>query len=179
MPPPAIPFAKLPWQQRLDFIVSTMREMSSQADPHEMVQAYIKRMRTMVPSDGWMAISRRDLDSPQFRITRSTLWDQPINPWRNRSALPLLSGGLCAELIYGEQPRIIHDFQYAPDDPAAEYFAGMRSLQAVPQFDRGRSLNMVISMRRDPNGFDPEFLPNLVWAANLFGRATHNLVLSD
>jgi hypothetical protein len=35
----------------------------------------------------------------------------------------------------------------------------MGSLQAVPQFDRGKSLNMVLSMRRQPNGFDPEYLP--------------------
>ena len=55
----------------------------------------------------------------------------------------------------------------------------MRSLQAVPQFDRGESLNMVISMRREPGSFDPQRLPDTVWAANLFGRATHNLVLSD
>ena len=66
-----------------------------------------------------------------------------------------MTGGLLAELIYAEQPRIIHDLKVSPDDPAAEYLAGMSSLQAIPQFDRGKSLNMVISMHRAKNAFDP------------------------
>ncbi|HEX3356319.1 MAG TPA: PP2C family protein-serine/threonine phosphatase [Tepidisphaeraceae bacterium] len=177
--PAPISFPQLPWEQRLDFIVDMMREMSSNTDPQQMVQAYIRKIRVLIPSDRWMALSRRDLQSPQFRITRSDLWDSPVNPWKDRNALPLLSSGLCSELIYAEQPRIINDLQIADDDPAKEYFHGMRSLQAVPQFDRGQSLNMVISMRREPNGFDPQRLPELVWVANLFGRATHNLVLSE
>jgi sigma-B regulation protein RsbU (phosphoserine phosphatase) len=174
-----MPESPAPWEQRLDFIVDMMREMSSNTDPQQMVQAYIRKIRVLIPSDRWMALSRRDLQSPQFRITRSDLWDSPVNPWKDRNALPLLSSGLCSELIYAEQPRIINDLQIADDDPAKEYFHGMRSLQAVPQFDRGQSLNMVISMRREPNGFDPQRLPELVWVANLFGRATHNLVLSE
>jgi phosphoserine phosphatase RsbU/P len=172
-------FPQLPWKQRLDFVVEMMREMSSNTDPQQMVQAYIRKIRVLIPADRWMAISRRDLQAPNFRITRSDMWDSPVNPWANRNALPHLQGGLCAELIYAEEPRIINDLQIADDDPAREYFHGMRSLQAVPQFDRGQSLNMVISMRRDPSGFDPQRLPEIVWAANLFGRATHNLVLSE
>src|SRR5437667_9184257 len=122
------PFSQWPWEKRLDFIVETMRELSSQTDPQQMVQAYLRRVRDMIPSDGWMAISRRDLHHPQFRVTRSNLWDQPINPWRNRSALPLLEGGLLAELIYGEEPRIINNLEVNDDDPAREYLQGMRSL---------------------------------------------------
>src|SRR5207244_896716 len=38
---------------------------------------------------------------------------------------------------------------------------------------------MIISMRREPNSFDPQRLPELVLTSNLFGRATHNLVLSE
>ena len=102
-----IPFHQLPWQQRLEFIVATMREMSSNTDPQRMVNAYIKRMRRMIPADRWMAISRRDLSAPRFRVTRSDLWENAINPWTDRGALPLLEGGLLAELIYGEEPRII------------------------------------------------------------------------
>lgn len=159
--------------------MQTVREMSSQVDPQQMVQSYLGRVRYMIPSDRWMAISRRDLAAPQFRITRSDLWETPLNPWQNKSALPLLQGGLLAELIYDEQPRIINDLKISNDDPAREYFHGMRSLQAVPQFDHGQSLNMVISLRSAANAFDPQRLPELVLTANLFGRATHNLVLRD
>ncbi len=174
-----IPFNELPWQQRLEFSVQTVREMSSQVDPQQMVQSYLRRVRYMIPSDRWMAISRRDLSAPRFRITRSDLWESPLNPWKDKSALPLLEGGLLAELIYNEEPRIIDDLKIADDDPAREYFQGMRSLQAVPQFDRGQSMNMVVSMRRGAGAFDPQRLPEIVLTANLFGRATHNLVLRD
>jgi len=46
-------------------------------------------------------------------------------------------------------------------------------------FDKGLSLNMVVAMRKTRGAFDPERLPENVWMTNLFGRATHNLVLSD
>jgi sigma-B regulation protein RsbU (phosphoserine phosphatase) len=174
-----VSFHELPWQERLDYIVAMMRELSSHTDPQQMVQAYAKRIRRIVPADGWMSVSRRDLEAPKYRITRSHLWDQPINPWRDRSLLPLLEGGFLAELIYGEEPRIIDDLQISDDDPAREYFQGMRSIQAIPQFERGRSVNMVLSMRREADAFDPQRLPDTVWAANLFGRVTHNLVLTE
>src|SRR4051812_6304953 len=179
MPPRDIPFNQLPWQERLQFSVDTVREMSGHTDPQQMVEAYLRRVRKMIPSDRWMAISRRDLHAPQFRITRSDMWETPLNPWRDRSKLPLLEGGLLAELIYAEEPRIINDLQVADDDPAREYLLGMGSLQAVPQFDRGHSLNMVISLRKERDSFETERLPEVVLTANLFGRATHNLVLSD
>src|SRR5262245_33430320 len=139
-------FYDMPWRERLDFVVKTMHEMSTQSDPQQMVQRYIERIRRMNPTNRMMAISRRDLQAPYYRVTRSSMWDQPINPWKNRSALPLFKGGLIAELIYADKPVIISDLKFSPDDPAREYLEGMRSLQAIPQFDRGESLNMAISL---------------------------------
>lgn len=167
------------WEDRLATIVATMREMSMQTDPQEMVNAYAARMRELLITDGMLALSRRDLPTPKYRITRSTLWEEKINPWRHPERLPLLEGGLLGELIYADRPRIINDLSVDPDDPAAEYFAGHRSLLAIPNYDRGMSLNMVVILRHVSDGFDPEYLPEWVWMSNLFGRATHNLVLSD
>ena len=45
--------------------------------------------------------------------------------------------------------------------------------------DQGVALNMTIQARSVLDGFDPDRLPETVWMANLFGRATHNLVLAD
>ena len=50
---------------------------------------------------------------------------------------------------------------------------------AIPMFDQGVALNMVILLRKEPAAFPKEELPELVWLSNLFGRATSNLVLSD
>ncbi len=67
----------------------------------------------------------------------------------------------------------------APDDPAWAYLDGMRSLIAVPHYDQGEVLNMVVLMREEAGSFDPERFPEWVWVSSLFGRATHNLVLRN
>jgi sigma-B regulation protein RsbU (phosphoserine phosphatase) len=160
-------------------IVAMMREMSLQVDAQAMVRAYGARMRNMIPADRWVALSRRELPAPMYRITRSSTWNDEVNPWKEKDRLPLLEGGLLGELIYGDEPRLINDLQVSPDDPAAEYFAGQRSLIAVPQYDRGVALNMVVRMHREPGAFSPDTFPEWVWLSNLFGRATHNLVLTE
>src|SRR5262249_17660593 len=106
-------------------------------------------------------------------------WKEQINPWKEPDRLPLFQGGLLAELIYGNHPMIINDLQLGRDEPAAQYLSGFRSLVAIPMFDQGVSLNMVISLAREPGAFADEELPEMVWLSNLFGRATYNLVLSD
>jgi sigma-B regulation protein RsbU (phosphoserine phosphatase) len=167
------------WRERLGLIVSAMREMSVQSDPMEMRNAYSRRMQKLRPTDRSVSLSRRDLAAPRFRITRSTTWGEHINPWKEKERLPLLEGGFFAELIYGDAPRLFDELNVAADDPAAEYLDGMRSLVAIPMYDQGVSLNMVLLMRREPGAFRPEDLPEMVWMGNLFGRAIHNLVLSD
>lgn len=167
------------WQARLAQIMETMRELSTQTDPQMMVREYYERMREVNPHiDRRLAMSRRGLEFPQFRITRYSEWGDDINPWKEPERLPLLSGGILAELIYADEPRIINDLVVSSDDPAAEYLADQRSLQAVPLMDQGKSLNMSLHTRRVPNGFSYERLPEAVWLANLFGRATSNLVLA-
>jgi phosphoserine phosphatase RsbU/P len=167
------------WQKRLALITDTMREISRQTDPQVIGRTYASRMRELMPLDGYLSLSRRDLAPPAYRITRSTRWKEEINPWKERDRLPVFTRGLLGELIYGDQPRLINDLCVADDDPAREYFDGMRSLVAVPHFDGGVALNMGVFLRKDPDAFDPEELPEMVWVNNLYGRATHNLVLAQ
>ena len=167
------------WKERLKIVVDMMRELSVQTDPQEMVRAYGARVRQLIPSDRMVSISRRELTAPWFRITRSSLWKDEVNPWKQPDLLPVFDRGLLSEFIYGDEPRIIDEIQCPPDDPAAEYFAGMKSLVAIPILDGGESLNMVVLMRKEKAAFDREQLPELVWMTNLFGRATQNLVLKN
>jgi sigma-B regulation protein RsbU (phosphoserine phosphatase) len=169
------------WQERLTIIDKAMREMSQQADPQSMVSSYSSHIRKMMPAGGWMSLSQRGLERPQFRITRSSMWAKAINPWKEKNRLPILEGGLLGDLIYGDKPRLIDDI--APlvngGDPAIEYLAGFRSLLAIPHYDQGRAINMVILLEHEPAAFDPEKFPEWFWVSSLFGRATHNLVLRD
>lgn len=167
------------WRERLDYIVGTMRALSRESDPQEMVRVYGQRMRQLVHLDGMVSLSRRDLPSPKFRITRASIWQRERNPWKENDQLPLLEGGLLGELIYGDEPRIIHDLKVAADDPGAEYLGNHRSLIAIPNYDQGVALNMVVFLREAEHAFDEEDLPEFVWISNLFGRATLNLVLTE
>jgi sigma-B regulation protein RsbU (phosphoserine phosphatase) len=178
--PAQIP-AHFDWQQRLDYVVETMREMSTQTDPQVMVQAYGRRIRKVLPSDSYVSLSRRDLPHPKYRITRSTLWegsDRAVNPWQAREQLPVFDDGLFGKLIYAERPVLIDHLEVEPGDPAAEFCDGSCCLLAIPLFDQGLSLNMIVLLSKNPDAFDPERIPEHVWMSNLFGRATHNLVLS-
>src|SRR5947207_2540069 len=93
------------WRERLAAVVTMMREMSNQTDPQEMVRAYGRRLREIVRSDRFVSLSRRDLAYPKYRITRSSLWAEELNPWTEKDRLPVLEGGLFGELLYGDQPR--------------------------------------------------------------------------
>lgn len=167
------------WQKRLALIVEMVRDMSRQTDPQEMVRSYGARVRLLLPSDGRVSLSRRGLAAPKYRITRSTTWQADINPWKEKARLPLFEGGLLAQLIYSDEPQIIDSLDVADHDPATEYLAGYRSLMAIPMFDQGVALNMVVLLRKEPAGFLRDELPEMVWLSNLFGRATSNLVLSE
>ena len=167
------------WERRLDVIVETMREMSRQTDPQELVRVYGTRIREVFPAERFVAVSRRGLEYPQFRVTRFSGWDEEVNPWTQKDRLPLFEGGLLGDLLYGDTPRVIDEVQLEADDPGAPYIGDMRSLIAIPHFDGGVALNMAILMRSAPFGFDREEFPEQVWMSNLFGRATHGLRLAQ
>jgi sigma-B regulation protein RsbU (phosphoserine phosphatase) len=167
------------WRERLDMVVAMMREMSTQTDAQEMRRAYTERIRRLLPVDASLSLSRRDLSRPRFRITRSSHWKEDINPWKEKARLPLLEGGLLSELIYGDQPRLFDDLEVPSDDPAWAYLTGFRSLAAIPMYDQGAGLNMVVLLRHEAGAFSREQFPQVVWMSNLFGRATLNLLLSE
>jgi sigma-B regulation protein RsbU (phosphoserine phosphatase) len=169
------------WERRLAHVVKMMRDSSRETDPQAMVRAYGERARELLPVDRRVALSRRGLSAPWYRITRSSTWEQEINPWKEPEKLPLFDGGLLGSLLHEGEPRLIDDLPglLSPDDPAAAYLEGMGSLMAIPHFDRGEAPNMVVSMKRERRGFRAEEFPEMVLMSNLFGRATRSLVLSD
>lgn len=165
-------------QLDLAHVVDMMRAISRHTDPQAMVREYSQRMAKATPVDRAMSLSRRDLASPRVRITRASIWDDSIDPWKSRDTLPVLDGGLLSDLIYGDEPTIIDDLQIVPDDPAAQWLEGMGSLAAIPVYDDGAALNMVVFLRRGKGAFDAAQLPEMVHRTNLFGRATKSLVLT-
>ncbi|WP_174250795.1 PP2C family protein-serine/threonine phosphatase [Tuwongella immobilis] len=167
------------WRARLAVTLEMMRELSRHQDPDTMSRMYSRRMRQIYPIQRSISFSRRGLEYPWFRITRDTAWTTPVNPWKEPQKLPLMRGGLLAELIYSNEPQVFGELELAIDDPAKPLLAGYRSAMAIPHFDNGDGLNMVILLNAEADVFEEESLPDQVWLSNLFGRATFSLVLSD
>src|SRR4051794_16762774 len=82
------------WEERLKFVVEMMRDVSRQNDPQQLTAMYGARMRQVIQYDVSVSLSRRDLVYPHVRVTRSSTWQEAINPWTQRQRLPLVSGGL-------------------------------------------------------------------------------------
>lgn len=167
------------WRARLAVSVEVMRELSRYSDPHEMQVVFSRRMAQLFPVSRQLSISRRGLRYPQFRVTRFNLWTEPLNPWKETHRLPVHEGGLLADLLYADQPRVLEQLALDPDDPANMYLAGQRSLLAIPHFDAGTAQNMVILAREDQDAFPRDRIADLVLLGNLFARATQTLVLSQ
>ncbi len=161
--------------QRIDDLV---RDLSIQDDPDRLVRVFGKESDLFMRRDGLVAVSRRDLPAPQYRITRSWRWREVINPWTEVHRLPLLDRGLLGELLYSGKPGVINGLKVPADDPAWEHLEGMRALAYAPGYDQGQPLNMVMTLRREPDSITPEDLETLLLNANLLGRAVNNLLLA-
>jgi sigma-B regulation protein RsbU (phosphoserine phosphatase) len=167
------------WRARLAVSIEVMRELSRSTDPQEMYAVFARRMTQLFPVSRHLTLSRRGLRHPDYRVARYSLWKDPVNPWKESHRLPVHHGGILAELLYGDQPRIIDGLTVDPDDPAAEYLAGQRALLAIPHFEHGVAQNMVIVTREDTESFPRERVADLVLLSNLFSRATQTVVLSQ
>jgi sigma-B regulation protein RsbU (phosphoserine phosphatase) len=165
------------WQARLYITVDLMRELSRTLDPQEMYQVFARRMQQLFPTSRRISLSRRDLARPEVRITRYSMWENPVNPWDKPELLPVVDRGIFSELIYGEEPVILDELFLAPDDPARPYLDGQRSLMAIPNYDEGESMNMVVVTREEPNAFPRDRFPDLVWMSNMFGRTSYCAIL--
>ena len=159
-------------------MVDLVRELSAQTDPQQMVRDFGERFRQMFALEGFLAISRRGLESPHYRITRSTRWEKKINPWKQSDLLPIYDRGLLGELLYGDVPVLCNDFHPDPEDPAFEHLEGYRSYMAVPHYHDGQGFNMAINFSPQPDAFDPLTFADRILTHNLFGRATNNMVLT-
>lgn len=166
-----------PWRERLDIVDSLMRKVSRVQDPQEVVELYSTGVRSLLPVGKWVAVSRRGLSSPRYRITRYNKWETQINPWLEKDRLPLFDRGILGELLYAGKPAVIDNLNPSRDDPAYEFLEGQRAMLFYPQYDSGEAYNAGVLMWDDPAKMYALDIPNIVWQGNLFGRTTGNLVL--
>ena len=146
---------KTDWQQRLASVLEMARSISAQTDPQKMVQDYGRRVREMYQTDGWVSLSRRNLSPPEVRITRASIWGYDVNPWTDTQEPVIHRSGFFSRVIYRDEPTVIDDLEaeLPPDDPAWPFLVGMKSASAIPLFDQGSALNMVVGLSKHVAGF--------------------------
>lgn len=166
------------WRDRLAVSVDLVRELSRSSDPHAMYQLFVRRMGELLPVSRRLSITRRGLSRPDYRVTRFSQWKEPSQVRADRDIVPVHSGGLLAELLYGDEPRVIDDLVLDADDPASNYLAGQRSLLAIPHFEHGNTVSMLVLGREETAAFPRDRIPDLVLMSNLFSRAIQTLLLS-
>ncbi len=156
-----------------------MKSISDLTEPEEMVDVYWNGIGDLIPIEDFIALSRRNVEVPDYIITRSSRFTEHLNPWENRERLPRMRGGLLGEIAYADRPLVIEDIpaRLRPDDPAHFYLEGFQSLIALPQYEGGKGINVGISLMREGVEFDRSFVPMMHWQASLFGRGTQSLVL--
>lgn len=152
-------------------VVAAARDMSRFDDPQSLMRVAQQYGRRLVGFDGSLAATRRDMTWPRVRLMRSPLLDERIDPFRHAGDLPVLDGGLLAELLYAGQARVIDELSLAADDPARPHLDGMRSLAAIPHFDRGEPVDMLFHLSKSPAAFARERLGEMVLLSTLFGQA--------
>src|SRR3989440_2205965 len=170
-----------PWPEELEIVDRTMKAISGVTDPEELVNVYWDGIGELIPVMEYVSLSRRNEQPPFYRITRSSRFTEEINPFTHRDRLPLLSGGLLGELVYGNKPVFIQDLpaRLKADDPGRFYLEGIHSLIALPQYDNGEGVNVTVMLVKPGQEADPAMIPILHWQSGLFGRGTHNLVLKN
>jgi phosphoserine phosphatase RsbU/P len=163
---------------RLEQMDALVKELSCQDDPDHFIRVFARRSDLLFPCDGMITLTRRDLEPPLYRITRSWRWRETFDPWLEPHRLPVFDRGLLGELLDAGKPRVIPHLEVAPDDPAREHFEGMQSLACAPGYERGETISLVVALCRRADVFTPADLETLLVNANLLSRAVNNLRLA-
>ena len=101
--------------ERTDDLV---RQLSHEEDPDRIIRVFAGHDRQTLSRDGVVSLSRRGLAPPHYRVTRSNLWKQAVNPGQQPEKLPIFDRGILGELLYAGRPAIVDDLRIADDDPA-------------------------------------------------------------
>src|SRR5713226_3620868 len=93
---------------RLERLDALVKELSVQEDPEQLIRVFDRQADMIFRRDGLVTISRRDLEAPWYRITRSWRWKEDVYfPTDGHRLLPA-SGGLLGQLLYAGKPAVLN-----------------------------------------------------------------------
>ena len=162
--------------EQLSQLLSAARELSRHEDPHALLDIAADRSRLLIGHESSVAITRRNLEHPRVRLLRSPLVKPPADPWKQMDQMPIVEGGLFAELLYAGEARVITNLNVPTGDPAAAHLVGMTTLAAVPHFESGEAIDMTLYLHRDPHAFNHDRFMQIVALSSFFGQTVWDAV---
>jgi len=188
MPAPHVMFADLSHAGRVDQITEMLRSVSLARSPVDVLRAFAAKYWPLRPVEFVLSLSTRDLEPPRYRITRQVhvglvLRGQavynPTEPYRNRDAIPVHSGGFLWSLIADGKPKLIRDMVVEDDPIASELLEGLRSAMVIPLFHDGQPLYWTIQLRAEPDAFSLDEFEQAMIVGNLLGGTNTRLLLVE
>ncbi|MGA3067956.1 MAG: PP2C family protein-serine/threonine phosphatase [Tepidisphaeraceae bacterium] len=164
---------------RIDVIRDIDRLMRTDMEPREALLAILGAIRRAYQQQVcYVEANTTALPPGCFRITH--VWREdgveavPNNsPWIWQN-VPVRTGGFMPQIFARQAPSLLHDLQIDPQDPMYPELSTYHSAAASPGAF-GDPDNWVVVLRHEPDGFDIEFLENMVMRLGLISTALKNL----
>ncbi len=175
---------------RLDMLVGMLRELSRSSDSVGSVNTFLRAMRQLDGDYALVSVSRRNVPPGCYRVMRfvhqqGVAMDGFSDVLYAGADAKTCSGGYIGGVIAKDQPSLLVDAHVHSDPAVGDSFSPYRTILSVPVFDGGESLNWVLYLRTEPDGFRPSEVEDLMLQANLMGGLTtakqhaRNLVLKQ
>ncbi len=138
---------------------------------------------------GYMiSLSTRDLEPGQYRVTREINVEEvvagrqvpvPTEPWRNRDAIPVHTGGIIAQWIADGQPKLIRGLRVEGDPVVGDALAPFRTALVYPLYHQGRPIYWNMQFVRAEDGFSKSDIEQTMIVGNLIGGNNTRLLLVE
>jgi sigma-B regulation protein RsbU (phosphoserine phosphatase) len=146
-----------------------LKSMSQSTDPGELVRLFLDHIRQSVEVRRALVLSSVGLSSPQYRIVHNVNCIESSNS--SATTGELRQGGVLAGILYLGELQNIPNFSPDDCDPAFDLLQGSRSLMALPLFEKGSTVGVVVLLGSSPQAQTPDDLCVLATITSLLGRA--------
>lgn len=169
---------------RIPVLMEMVGALSRAGRPQEVLREFSAGLNKLQRNDGFISLSTRDLPPGHYRITRMLTDGSPrhmdaTDPWHNREAIPVHSGGFLGEIIRQAYPELIHHLRIHDDPVVGNKLSKFGSLMAIPLFDGGEPLNWSVALRMEPEGYTIEDLEDAILRNNLVGSTVRNVLAKE
>jgi sigma-B regulation protein RsbU (phosphoserine phosphatase) len=146
-----------------------LKDMSRSTEPGELVRLFFDHIRQSVDVQRALVLSCAGWSAPQYRLVHNVnCIDSSVSVVMTDE---LHQGGLLAEMLYLGEFQNIANFSPDACDPAFNLLQGSRSLVALPLFEKGSSVGIVVMLGSSSQPHDPADLCVLATITSMLGRA--------